>query len=74
MILPLSITREDKIKDANQAEPHLLTGKQNLTTASERQNQDLSKLMLTADQINMHLLQCIAQIDQFICIYKSKLL
>jgi hypothetical protein len=42
--------------------------------ASERQNQDLAKLILTPDQINLHLLQCIAWIDQFICIYKSKLL
>ncbi len=41
---------------------------------SERQNWDLAKLILTADQINLHLLQCIAQIDQFVCIYKSKLL
>jgi hypothetical protein len=32
MILTLSITCEDKIKDANQAEFYLLTGKQNLTT------------------------------------------
>ncbi len=32
MILPLSITPEDKIKDANQVESYLLTGKQNLTT------------------------------------------
>jgi hypothetical protein len=32
MILPLSITREDKIKDANQVESYLLTGKQHLTT------------------------------------------
>ena len=35
MILPLSITCEDKIKDANQAESYLLTGKQNLTTVLE---------------------------------------
>ncbi len=31
MILLLSITCEDKIKDANQVESYLLTGKQNLT-------------------------------------------
>jgi hypothetical protein len=30
--------------------------------------------MLTADQMNLHLLQCIAQINQFICVYKNKLL
>ena len=42
--------------------------------SSERQNRDLAKLVLTADQMNLHLLQCIAKIDQFICIYKSKLL
>jgi hypothetical protein len=41
---------------------------------SERQNRDLAKLILTADQINLHLLQCIAKIDQLICIHKSKLL
>jgi hypothetical protein len=32
MILPLSITHEDKIKDANQAKSYLLTDKQNITT------------------------------------------
>jgi hypothetical protein len=31
--------------------------------SSERQKQDLAKLILTADQINLHLLQCIADID-----------
>jgi hypothetical protein len=41
---------------------------------SERQNLDLAKLILTADQINLNPLQCIAQNHQFINIYKSKLL
>jgi hypothetical protein len=43
-------------------------------TTSERQNLDLAKLILTADQINLNLLQCITQIYQFIHTYKSILL
>ncbi len=43
-------------------------------STSEKQNLDLAKLISTADQINLSLLQFIAQIYQFICIYKSKLL
>ncbi len=38
---------------------------------SERQNLDLAKWILTADQINFYLLQWIAQINQVICIWKS---
>ncbi len=45
-----------------------------MAATSEKQNRDLAKLILTADQINLHLLHRIARIDQFICIYKSKLL
>ncbi len=39
----------------------------------ERQNLDLAKQILSADQINFYLLQYIAQIYQFICITKSNL-
>jgi hypothetical protein len=38
-------------------------------STSERQNLDLAKLILTADQISLNLLQFIDQIYQFICIY-----
>ncbi len=41
--------------------------------SSERQNLDLAKWILTPDQLNFYLLKWIAQINQVICIWKSKL-
>ncbi len=42
-----------------------------LDAPSEGQHLDLEQWILTADQMNFHLLQWIAQINQIICILKK---
>jgi hypothetical protein len=62
----------NKHDDWNLVFAHHKQEKEVYPLTSERKNLDLAKLFLTADQINLNLIQCIAYIYQFICIYKSK--